>query len=442
MRTLRAFLQRAEIQTLLTQSGWLFGDRLARAVVNFATAVLLARYLAPQHYGIYVYGVAFAGLFLPFSTLGLERIAVRELSRGPEKRDGLLGTLWVLRGLGGALGAGVATMAAWFAAADGPGETRLLIMLLAGANVLLAFDVVDWLYQSRGNFRSTTLVRCAAFLIGATLRIGLAWSHAPLTWIAGATLAELALGGLLQVLVFRVGGQKISRLHFQWNVAKDLLRASAPLLLAEAVVLAFLRLDLIILGGSAPAAETGYYGVAVRIAQAAYFIPPIIVQVFSPQIARCATDSEALAASQKVMNLLFAWAVAVGIFISAGAPWIVQGLLGSGYAPVISLVRVMAWGNVFAFMGSAHSLFLVNRGRQKAALGLNVLSSVTSVALFAFAIPRWGAIGAAVAGVGAGLLTTTPGLWLMPSTRELVKVDLRAVGWLLSLPWRLLRERV
>ena len=439
MGYLRALLGRAEIRTLLANSGWLLGDRVVRVVANFAAGILLARYLAPEKYGLFVYSLAFAALFLPFSTLGLERIAVREYARDAAKPDTLLGTLGLVRLLGGCAGAAVATLAAWLMGAGTSPEVRLMIAVLAGANVLLAFDVIDWLFQSRNEFRPTTVVRCATAVIGAAVRIVLAWRRAPLPWLAYATVGEFGLSAILQTIVYRQRGARVTALRFQWATARLLLKASAPLLLGEVAVSAFLKLDLVILGANASPAETGFYGAAIRLAQASFFFPMIALQVLSPQIARCAGEAEALAAVQRVMNLLLASALAISLALFAGAPLFVRLLFGAGYAPVAPLLGVLAWSNVFAFMGCGHSLYLINRGHQNAAFVLNLLSSAVSIALFFALIPRWGATGAAIAGVAAGAITTTPALWLLPASRPLVRVDFAALRWVLGLPWRLVR---
>ncbi len=435
----RALNERAEIRTLLTNSAWLLGDRVVRTAASFVTGVLLARYLAPENYGEWVYGLAFAALFLPLSTLGLERIAVRELARDEAGEGALLGTVWLLRLLGGLVGAGLAAAAVWWFGGNATPETRRLVALLAGANVLLAFEVIDWRFQARGRFRPTTVARCGVFLLGSTARVALAWRQAPLEWLAYATFGELALSALVQTAVIRASGTAFSALRFKWSTAQALRRAAAPLLFGEVAVLALLKLDVVILGAHASGTETGYYGAAVRLAQVAYFLPVIVVQVFSPQVARCASDGEALALTQRVMNLLLASALAIALGLSLGAPLWVRFLFGRAYAPVAPLVALMAWGTIFAFVGCGHSLYLVNRGRQKAAMLLNLVSSGVNVALFATLIPRWGAMGAAVAGVAAGLLTTVPALWLTPASRALVRVDFAALRWVAGAPLRLAR---
>jgi len=65
-------------------------------VVGLFVGVWVARYLGPDSFGLLSYAMAFVGLFVSISTLGLDGIVIRELVKDESKRDKLIGTAFWL----------------------------------------------------------------------------------------------------------------------------------------------------------------------------------------------------------------------------------------------------------------------------------------------------------------------------------------------------------
>ena len=70
-----------------TNTGWLFFERIATAVIALFVSMYVARYLGPSKYGLLNYAISFAGLFSAIATLGLDKIVVRDLVGYKKKRD-------------------------------------------------------------------------------------------------------------------------------------------------------------------------------------------------------------------------------------------------------------------------------------------------------------------------------------------------------------------
>jgi len=66
------------------------------------SGIYVARYLRPESYGLLNYSLSFVSIFSAFSTLGLDQIIVRELAKGPGRKDELLGTGFILKVVGSA----------------------------------------------------------------------------------------------------------------------------------------------------------------------------------------------------------------------------------------------------------------------------------------------------------------------------------------------------
>jgi len=76
---------RQQLQNAIGNSGWLMFEKLLRMAVGLFVNVWIARYLGPENFGLLSYALAFAFLFLPLVTLGLDEIVVRNLVRDPAR---------------------------------------------------------------------------------------------------------------------------------------------------------------------------------------------------------------------------------------------------------------------------------------------------------------------------------------------------------------------
>jgi O-antigen/teichoic acid export membrane protein len=74
-----------------------FMARLLDLVGAFFATVLVARYLGVTSFGDYAFVIAYVGAIVPITYFGLERIAIRELTRNKEKATEFLGAILITR---------------------------------------------------------------------------------------------------------------------------------------------------------------------------------------------------------------------------------------------------------------------------------------------------------------------------------------------------------
>ena len=71
---------------------WLLIEKIIRIFSGVLVGASVARYLAPEQFGLFNYALSFASMFTAFSTLGLDGLVVRELVKNNYTRDAILGT--------------------------------------------------------------------------------------------------------------------------------------------------------------------------------------------------------------------------------------------------------------------------------------------------------------------------------------------------------------
>ena len=94
----RAWLgARPHVQRVVSNTGWLLGDRIFRIAVGLLVGIWVARYLGAEQFGLIAYATAIVTLVTPLASLGLDNIVVRDLVRRQHDPGLTLGTCVLLQ---------------------------------------------------------------------------------------------------------------------------------------------------------------------------------------------------------------------------------------------------------------------------------------------------------------------------------------------------------
>ena len=99
---------------------WIIGDKIARILIGLIVTAWLARYLGPDNFGLFNYGLAFVSFFSILSSLGIEQILLRNIVRYEKDSDEILGTTFLLRFAGSTLCVILATISIYIFKPDQP----------------------------------------------------------------------------------------------------------------------------------------------------------------------------------------------------------------------------------------------------------------------------------------------------------------------------------
>ncbi len=378
--------------------GWLFADRLVRQGLGLVVLIWMARYLGPTQFGLFNYAAAYVALVWSFTDLGLSSIVVRNLVNKPGEAPSILGAAFFLR-----LGA---VILAWSIAVAGvrglrpaDGVTSTLVAIIATGMVFQVCDTLGWWFEALVQSKYVVWARSTAFLLSALLRVVLILSHAPLFGFALANAAEMALAGVGIGIVFYSRQTAGFRFRFAWSSARALMRDSWPLIFSNLAIVIYMRLDQVMLGNMRGNAEVGIYSVVVLIAEAAYIVPMIVMPSLLPDIVAAKQESDVLFYKRldhlyRLMAFL-AYAVALPLMLISGS--LVSLLFGAAYASGGPVLTVLAVAGIFTFMGVARTAFLVTMNWNRTHLAAVSTSCVLNIVLNVVLIPRYGALGAAIA---------------------------------------------
>lgn len=421
--TLRTRIEhRPNLQKALTNTAWLFGDKILRMGVGLFVGVWVARYLGPEQFGLMNYAMAIVALFGAIGSLGLNGIVVRDLVREEETANVTLGTAFLLQAIGGLIAFALSVIAISYARSDN-NLAKLMVVVLGFVTVFKSTEVVKYWFESQVKSKYVVWVENGVFVILAIVKVGLILAQAPLMAFVWAAFAEGALAavGLLGVYAWR--GGVLSAWHIRYGRAKELLKDGWPLILSGLAVMVYMRIDQVMLGQMQGDGAVGIYTAAVRISEVWYFIPMSIIASVFPAIIEAKKQSESLYYQrlQKLYDLMVLIAITVALPMTFLAKWIVVLLFGQDYAQAGSVLSIHIWASVFVFFSSAWAKSVLIEGRQMLFLLFDAFSVSINIILNVALIPAYGPIGAAVA-TSLSVPITYVLLFLMKKDQGLLKM--------------------
>jgi O-antigen/teichoic acid export membrane protein len=391
---------RPELQQAISNTGWLFGERILRLALGLALNVWVTRYLGPERFGLLSYATTFVLLFGSVAQLGLDGIVVRNLVRDPAQRDQILGSAFLLKLGGGVLSLALIVLSIGLVRPADP-VSRLLVGIIALGTLFQAFGVIDCWFQSQVRAKYSAYTRSAVYLAICVAKLVLLLTRAPLVAFAWLGLAEIALGSLAFLAAFRISGLRISHWRACGSMARELIRDSWPLMLSDIVMQCYLRVDKILVGEIAGNSELGIYSVAALLAELLYFIPAAVYpSVFPSIVAARETDEELFYRRlQRFYNLMAFLAYAVALPVTLLSGWLIPLLFGAAYARAALMLIGLVWAGIFINFMIARSQFLTVMNWTRLHFITDLLGCAVNVGLNLVLIPRYGAMGAVFASI-------------------------------------------
>jgi O-antigen/teichoic acid export membrane protein len=179
-----------------------------------------------------------------------------------------------------------------------------------------------------------------------------------------------------------------------------LLRKAVPFALLTGFGLLYLRIDTIMLGLLASEAAVGYYGVATRVLETAIAVPAFFGAAFLVTVAQTGAGSERAAnQTARAMRYLLLVSVPLAFALAVAADPLVRAVTGSGYDQagdiLLRLSPVLVLTAAYAVLANLQ----IALDRTSLLVKISLAGIAVKLGLNAWAIPRYGAEGAALVAV-------------------------------------------
>jgi len=407
------------------------------SALAYGTQILLARWMGPLEFGIFVYAWSWVTLLPILAALGLGKSVIRlvpeYLARGDWGRlSGVIrrsSQTVLLAGLavtacayatllvvlkGHVAGYYVAPLSIGFAAIP------LLGLLLLYSGLARGFGWAGLAYAPR------LVIQPGLFVIALFLLVLFA---VPLTSRAALALAAIAclITALGQWIVFRRNlPAEVRRARPAYD-SRQWMRIALPVLLVDSIVLVLWQVDVVMLGSIRTPQEVALYNASLKTAGLVIFFFTALSALAGPRFAMLYASGD----RQQLQN-----------FVSGVARWIfwpsllvvlgvlacgkmILGVFGASFVAAYSTLAVLSVGFLFYAATGPTSEYLIGSGNQDAIVLANACAAGANVALNAVLIPLWGTLGAAVASlISLGILS----VWLYAVVRRRLGLNALFLG--------------
>jgi O-antigen/teichoic acid export membrane protein len=422
------------LRKIIGNTAWLFAEKIFQMGFGFLVGAWVARYLAPERFGLINYAWAIVALFSPIAKLGLDQIVVRDLARNSEHKEETLGTSFVLKVISSIVTFFLIILAVFFLNPDSRLTLWVTAIIAAGAT-FKAFDSIDYWFQSQVQAKYTVWARNSSYIFINVIKIILIQLRAPLLAFAIALAVEQAITSVSLIFVY----QKNSGSLLQWRVklerAKTLLKDSWPLILSGIVIIIYMRIDQIMLGQMKGTEAVGVYSVAVKISELWYFVPQAIINSVFPSVVQAKEISEELYYKrlQKIFNFVATTGYIFAIAITLSSSFLINFFYGDQYAEAANVLTISIWAGIFVALGLARETWLTTEGLMKFSAATTSVGAVVNIILNLLFIDKYGATGAAVATVISQAFASYIAGAFYPQTWKIFVRQTKAltlVGWL------------
>lgn len=378
-------------------TAWLLGNRAYGMLIGFFVTVLVTRYLGPENYGMLSYAISFAGLFGFIAGLGLDQVLYRDLIKDKENENALLGSSLLLRLVSGSIAALLAILGALIVGENG--ISLWLIIIVSGAYVFQAFNVINYAFQARVHSKFPSVSTIIVVTILAALKLLVLYYHKGIYYFAAIYTLEPLLYGILFLYFYKRQYSSPRKWTFDRNLATSMVIASSPLILSAVFVSIYSRIDQILIKHLIDVTSVGIYDAAVRVAELWYFIPGIIMSSLFPSIVNSYHSDKKLYAKRMahLTGLLLGLSFVIAIIVAFFARPIMNLIFGSEFVSGYRVLQLYVWSGLGVSLGTILNQYLVIEKLTKVILYASIVGMAINVILNLLLIPRYGISGSAFA---------------------------------------------
>ena len=398
----------------LRGSGVLFVGRLLSKWLNFAVQILVVRLLSQADYGALAYALSVVALLQQAATFGLDQSITRFVPLYQEQRQyrKLFGTLLMALAIVGLLG--LLLVAAVYAGQSLLGglvirDRRALELLLLLVFLVPVQGIDNLLVGLFAVFTSPAAIFFRRYVLTPGLKLAVLLVMLPtgygVFFAAGGYLAADVVGLLVGTAIlwhflhrqglFAHFGRH--RIDVPW---REIMGYTIPLFSSELLLVGLPALEVVLLERLASVTQVAAYLAVIPFA----FMIDLVKSSFTPLFMPAATRMLARRDVEGINCLYWQSAIWIAVLASpvflltfAAARPLIGLLYGPRYADSAAVLSVLSLGWYVEIAMGFNATVLKVYGRLRFLLLVNAVTLLLSIALGLLLIPRYGALGAAIA---------------------------------------------
>ncbi|HEY5541335.1 MAG TPA: polysaccharide biosynthesis C-terminal domain-containing protein [Coriobacteriia bacterium] len=394
----------------IRSSAWVFAAQIAKTALSIPVGIILARTLGAGGKGSVTVVQTTAAMTVALLNIGMPSAVMWLSARGKASGRGSL-----------VLGAGFAAAAVALAGAItfvvGPQAVATRLGLSSGLLFLLAVAAIvpsmlnyfiDSYLLGRGAIRALSTIDVATLSCQLVGMAGLALTHRLTTVSALLLWLAINAAAMLWKAYLALRSDAGVRGATSGDIWRDGRTFALKSWLGNTVTMLSLRQDMLLLAMLAGTRTVGIYSISVTAAELAWYVPNALQSVATVKFA-AENESTDLAArmNRSVWPFTLAFAVLVFLLVAPLIPLVYGGQFSASVLPLLFLLP----GIVATSMSTSLSAWLTGRGHPQEPAMANVANMGVNLLANLALIPRFGAVGAALASTVSYTVATAVIVW-------------------------------
>lgn len=382
-------------QTIFKNTVWLMVAEVITRLLKLVLVIYAARILGVEDYGKFSFALAFIGLFVVFSDIGLSQIVVREFSKSRDSEKEFPAVL-AFKTLLAFSTLFVMIVCSFFISIDP--IIRKIIWILSVYGVINGFvEVLLSFFRSRQKMEYESIMKIAQSLIVNGLGFFVILNIPSIENLSYSYLfgSFFALFAILAFFHFKIAPLKLS---WRTSIWIKYFKMSWPIALVGLFSTTYLNIDSTIMGYLNQIAETGWYNAAHKIILVTLIPADLIAISFFPTLSLAFKESR-----EKLQNV---WDHFNGFVMFLVVPMVVGGIalaekiiiwvFDPTFSPAILAFQMLIIVTGISFVCSPLQRMLVACHKEKSIFWVYFAGAITNIILNIILIPRYSLYGASI----------------------------------------------
>jgi len=390
------FVKKALVANIVAQ----IAGKIVLSIIGLFVITQLCRYLSVDAFGSYTLAFSIVGFFCPLVEMGMNTIAVREISQGRASGASLLtGILLIKLAL---TVASVVIILLVCLAMNYSSEVRLMTIMasLTLVSTLLGTFEIYLIVLQRMYILVVSQVVSNLVLLAAVIYMIKTGSR-----LQVIILTQVACAALTYMIIIFAIRREIVLKKPDFSMMLPFGKSSLQQGISSIIVSYFNSIDMVIISKLIGTGAVAYYGAAYRIIGLMIFVPHAVMMSLYPILLhfKSRNDQDFNLVFRYSFYILMLVAIPAATWITLYADPLIRFIYTGKYEHAVSALQILVWSGVFTFASFLAGYTLVIINRQRFGIFVSLAALLVNVALNLLLIPYYGIEGAALVTVATEL---------------------------------------
>jgi O-antigen/teichoic acid export membrane protein len=372
-----------------------FVTRILLIGIGLITSVIIARTLGPEGRGLYAVAATVGAIGVQFGNLGLHASNTYYAARDRTLLPALVGNTIVVSFAFGSLAIALAWITFFFWPNLAPVHGMLLILSLIWIPFGLAYLLLQNLLLGIQEVRSFNKIELATKILGVTLL-------ALVIFLIDVTVEKVFSAGLVALIIsfvwafWRLQSHLVKAPIASLALFKENIYYGLKAYLAAFFTFLVIRVDLLMVKYILGPEQTGYYSIAVNMADMVYMLPIIVGTILFPKLATITSKQEKWKLTRRVALFLGLLILILASCVTLIAEPVVWLLFGEAFVPAVPAFRWLMPGIVVLSINTIFMNYFASIGMPLITVYSPIAACVLNILLNMQLIPLFGIVGASI----------------------------------------------